>query len=90
MLRWLDLLEQQGPQLLRPYADIVQGKIRELRVEHSGIQYRLLYFFWGRHVVVTHGFVKKTMAVPDGEIARATRAMHEFYRRLSAKRSLLS
>ena len=82
MLRWLELLEHQGPQLMRPYADVLQGKIRELRVGHSGIQYRLLYFFWGRCVVVTHGFVKKTMAVPESEIARATRAMHEFYRRI--------
>lgn len=85
MLRWLELLEQQGPQLLRPYADIVQGKIRELRTEHSGVQYRLLYFFWGRRVVVTHGFVKKTMAVPEAEISRAIRAMHDFYRQLKER-----
>ena len=81
--RWLGLLERQGPQLLRPYADIVQGKIRELRVQLGGMQYRLLYFFWDRHVVITHGFVKKTSAIPDEEVARAIRAMHDFYRRLN-------
>ena len=28
----LSLLEEQGPHLKRPYADIVRGKIRELRI----------------------------------------------------------
>jgi hypothetical protein len=31
----LSLLEEQGPNLKRPYADIVRGKIRELRIHFS-------------------------------------------------------
>ena len=29
--KWIDKLEMEGPNLPRPYADIVRGKIRELR-----------------------------------------------------------
>jgi hypothetical protein len=41
----LSLLEKQGPHLTRPYADVVRGKIRELRIHQSANQYRILYFF---------------------------------------------
>ena len=80
--KWLELLEQEGPNLPRPYADVVRGKIRELRVIFGGLHYRFLYFFHGKRIVVTHGFVKKTAAVPEEEIARAQRFMSDFYRRL--------
>ena len=80
--KWLDLLEREGPDLPRPYADVVQGKIRELRVSFGGLHHRFLYFFHGKRIVVTHGFVKKTAAIPEGEIARARRTIADFYRRL--------
>ncbi len=80
--RWLDLLEQEGPNLPRPYADVVRGKVRELRVSFGGVHHRLLYFFHGKWIVVTHGFTKKTAAIPAEEIARAQRCMADFYQRL--------
>lgn len=79
--RWLALLEREGPNLPRPYADAVRGKVRELRVSFGGMHYRFLYFFYGNQIVVTHGFVKKTAAIPESEIARAERFMTDFYRR---------
>lgn len=42
---YLSLLEEQGPNLKRPYADIVGGKIGELRIHYSSNQFRILYFF---------------------------------------------
>jgi len=42
---YLSLLEEQGPNLKRPYADIVRGKIRELRIQQSANHYRILFFF---------------------------------------------
>ena len=80
--KWLELLEREGPNLPRPYADVVRGKIRELRVSFSGLHHRLLYFFHGKRIVVTHGFVKKTAAIPETEITRAERCMADFYQRL--------
>ena len=76
--KWLEKLEEHGPDLPRPYADMVRGKIRELRIKFGSNQYRLLYFFYGKIIVVTHGFVKKTDAVPVNEIELAESYMDEF------------
>ena len=81
--KWLELLEREGPNLPRPYADLVRGKIRELRVSFGGLHHRFLYFFHGKHIIVTQGFVKKTAAIPLEELARAQRAMADFEARVT-------
>jgi len=80
--KWLELLGREGPDLPRPYADMIRGKIRELRVSFGGLHHRFLYFFHGKRIIVTHGFLKKTAAVPEGEIDRAERYRADFYQRL--------
>ena len=79
--RWIDRLEEHGPNLPRPYADVLQGPIRELRVQFGNLQYRILYFFHKRVIVMTHGIVKKTGPVPVEEIERAKRYMEEWLSR---------
>lgn len=81
ILRWIEALELHGPDLPRPYADIVRGKIRELRIVFGSIQYRLLYFLAGKQIVLTHGFIKKTGPVPPEELERAERLMHDWQQR---------
>ena len=44
LMKWLEKLETMGPDLPRPYADVVRGKIRELRVVFASNQLRGLYF----------------------------------------------
>jgi phage-related protein len=57
----LSILEELGPNLKRPYADVVRGKIRELRIRKSSNQYRILYFFELRdQIILVHAFLKKT------------------------------
>lgn len=80
--KWVDLLKREGPDLPRPYADVVRGKIRELRVSFDGLHHRLLYFFYGKRIIVTHGFVKKTVAVPEEELVLAQRRMSDFVTRV--------
>jgi phage-related protein len=80
-LRWIEALETHGPNLPRPYADVVRGKIRELTIVFGGNQYRLLYFFAGKQIVMTHGFFKKTGPVPIQELDRAERLMQEWQNR---------
>ena len=76
--KWFEKLEREGPNLPRPYADILKGKIRELRVGVGSNQYRFLYFFVvGKRIIITHGFKKKTPAVPEAEISRAERYMEK-------------
>ena len=79
--KWIEKLEEEGPNLTRPFADIVRGKIRELRVVFGSNQYRFLYFFFGKKIILTHGFLKKTDKVPAGEIERAERIMGDFFQR---------
>lgn len=79
--KWIEKLEKEGPDLPRPYADIVRGKIREVRVGFGSSECRFLYFFFGKKIIITHGFLKKTDRIPEGEIERAQRYMRDFLQR---------
>jgi phage-related protein len=77
-LLYLDMLEQQGHELRRPIADFLRDGIYELRPRFQGVNYRILYFFSGRNmVVVSHGIVKES-EVPETEIARAVQRKQSF------------
>lgn len=81
--RLIELLSYQGPDLKRPYADLLSAGIRELRVRWGHGRYRALYFFiQGRNVVITHGILKNTAAVPPGEIERACRCRDDLEARI--------
>ncbi len=70
-LNYMRLLATSGHELRRPAADIVRDGVYELRPSHRSVQYRILYFFHGRDVVVlSHGIIK-SRKVPDAEIERA-------------------
>jgi phage-related protein len=93
MLEWLDTLpakaqdkcivrierlRDMGHELRRPEADLLRDGIHELRVGLQGINYRMLYFFYGKTaVVLTQGLVKRK-AVPAREIALALRRKQAF------------
>jgi hypothetical protein len=74
----MGLLEAQGPMLHRPQVDAVRGKIRELRCGIGTFEHRFLFFFDGRNIVLTHGFLKKEDAIREGEIRRAERLMEAY------------
>ena len=80
----ISLLEEQGSNLKRPYADIVRGKIRELRIHYSSNQYRILYFFQMRaQIVLVHAFSKKRRQLRERDIELAERRMHDWTQRHS-------
>jgi phage-related protein len=82
---YLSLLEEEGPHLKRPYADVVREKIRELRIHHSSNQYRILYFFHVRdQIVLAHAFSKKTQQLKEKDIELSERRMEEWMRRFPA------
>lgn len=76
--KFMELLEEKGPDLPRPFADAVRGKIRELRVGIQHHEYRFLYFFFKRVIVMTHGFLKKSDRVPQAELDLAQRYMDDY------------
>jgi phage-related protein len=78
----LSLLEEQGPNLKRPYADVVRGKIRELRIPQSSNQYRILFFFQLREqIVLVHAFSKKTQQLKEKDIELAKKRMEDWIKR---------
>ncbi len=79
--KWIEKLEKEGPDLPRPYADVIKGKIRELRLIFGSNYYRFLYFFFGKKIILTHGFLKKTDKISAREIERAERIRQDFLER---------
>lgn len=67
---FLERLEKQGYELRRPDCDYLRDDIYELRIGRQGINYRLLYFFCGERIVVSHGLIKRRK-VPSTEIDKA-------------------
>jgi len=79
VLAFIGQLQERGPNLPRPYADLLKDGIHELRVKITGSQYRVLYFFCHQdHIILTHALRKDADRVPEGEInaAKAMRTDH--------------
>jgi hypothetical protein len=82
ILAFLAVLEERGPQLPRPYADILEDGIHELRIRLRGDQIRVLYFFCYRNfIVLTNYFAKNTQKVPLSEIEKAKKCRTDFFQR---------
>ena len=84
---WISLLEQHGPTLPRPYADLLTDGIHELRITLSGEHLRILYFFCFKDIIVlTHAFIKHTSEVPHSEIKKAKAYWDDFLSRYDKKK----
>lgn len=72
MLRTIDLLATNGTDLRMPYSESLEDGIFELRAKVGSNISRVLYFFFvGKKVILTNGFIKKTQRMPAREIALA-------------------
>ncbi|MBW0435467.1 type II toxin-antitoxin system RelE/ParE family toxin [Leptospira yasudae] len=86
ILAWIEKLEELGPNLPRPYADILKDGIHELRIKLSGDQVRILYFFcYKDYVILTNHFIKRSDKVPNSEIDKAVKRREIFLKKYSAK-----
>jgi phage-related protein len=85
-LAFIGLLETRGPNLPRPYADLLKDGIHELRIKLTGTQVRILYFFcYQNSIVLTNVFEKHTGAVPEAEISLANTYRSDFFARFTEK-----
>jgi phage-related protein len=85
-LAFIGLLEENGPDLPRPYADLLDDGIHELRIKLSGTQVRILYFFCYQNIIVlTNAFDKHTNKVPKKQIDLAKENRTDFLNRFSEK-----
>ncbi len=76
----IELLQDQGEKLRRPYADYLQDGIYELRIAFGTVNYRILYFFSGSEavIVLAHGLTKEAEIPPrDIQIAVKRRELFE-------------
>lgn len=82
VIHMLMLLREKGTELREPYSKYLKNGIFELRIQQGGNSIRVLYFFFiGRRIVLTNGFVKKTRAVPSLEIEKAYRYKQDYEER---------
>lgn len=82
MIRTIALLQQNGTALREPYSKPLDDGIFELRAKVGSDISRVLYFFFvGRKIVLTNGFIKKAQKTPPGEIEKAKTYRKEYNNR---------
>jgi len=85
-LAFIGLLEENGPNLPRPYADLLDDGIHELRIKLTGTQVRILYFFCYKNIIVlTNIFEKHSDKVPKEQINLSKKSRADFLNRFSEK-----
>ena len=67
----IELLGQFGHELRRPAADYLRDGIYELRAKQGHVQYRILYFFYGRQIAILAHSLTKEDTIPATDIERA-------------------
>lgn len=85
-LNSIEILEEHGNFLREPYSKPVEKGIYELRIQFSGDISRIFYFFRaGGKIILTNGFVKKTMKTPRQQILLALKYKEDYERRNSSE-----
>ena len=83
-MAFIGLLEEKGPNLPRPYADLLDVGIHELRITLTGTQIRILYFFCYKNIIVlTNVFDKYSKKVPKSQIKLAKDCRVDFLARFT-------
>ncbi len=68
----MEILEEKGTELRMPYSEALDDGIFELRCKFGNQISRALYFFFvGKRIIITNGFIKKTQKTPPGELKLA-------------------
>ena len=76
------LLEEFGNQLREPHSKYIGNGIFELRIKFSSDIARIFYFFFiGKKIILTNGFIKKTQKAPKGEILLAKKYKADYEKR---------
>ena len=76
--------ELKGIALREPYSKYLEDGIFELRCKLGSNHTRVLYFFYsGRKIILTNGFVKKTQRTPKKEIRLAQKRRDDYIERMN-------
>ena len=83
MIGLLEILEEKGNSLREPYSKHLDDGIFEIRCKVGKNITRVLYFFfYKRKIILTNGFVKKTLKTPKDEIKLAKVRRKDFLERM--------
>ena len=74
----IESLSLMGNELRRPLADYLDNGVYELRVRARRTNYRMLYAFAGKNIVLLSHGCTKTKKVPENEIDQAIRNLDQF------------
>lgn len=78
----LSILQEFGNDLREPYSKQVGNGLFELRIKFASDIARVFYFFViDNKIVLTNGFVKKTMKTPKTELDMARKYKADYERR---------
>ena len=78
----LGILQEKGNMLREPYSKHLDDGIFELRCKFGSDITRVLYFFYYEgKIILTNGFVKKTMKTPKTELDLARKYKADYERR---------
>lgn len=70
--RDLELLQHYGPELRMPYSKHIKDGVFELRIRLASDIARVFYFFYvGKRIIVTNGYLKKQQKLSKQELKRA-------------------
>ena len=82
MYGMMDILAEHGNELRKPYSEHLEDGIFEVRAKLGSNITRVLYFFYvGKTIVMTNGFVKKQQKTPKAQIALAKKYRKIFLER---------
>lgn len=80
------LLAEKGNELREPYTEPLENGIFELRaIQGNNISRALFFFYSGKRIIITNGFVKKQQKTPKKEIELAKIRRKDFYRQEEKK-----
>ena len=79
----IDILSEYGNELREPYSKSMGEGLFELRIKFSSDISRIFYFFVvNNKIILTNGFVKKTVKTPKAEIELARKYKKDYERRM--------
>lgn len=81
LIAMLELLEEKGNALRKPYTESLGDGIFELCViQGNNISRALFFFYIDQQIIVTNGFIKKQRKTPASEIQLAKERRLDFLR----------
>ncbi|MBQ9972054.1 MAG: type II toxin-antitoxin system RelE/ParE family toxin [Firmicutes bacterium] len=79
----IGVLEEKGNELRGTYSEHLNDGIFELRCQLGNNHARILYFFfYGKKIVLTNGFLKKTNKTPKRELELAKKYRDNYLQRM--------